>query len=48
LFAVLCLGESLSISGWIGGGLIVLAALWTTVYAQPRPAEYNDAGLANI
>jgi drug/metabolite transporter (DMT)-like permease len=31
LFAVLWLGESLSISGWVGGGLIVLAALWTTV-----------------
>lgn len=31
LFAVLWLGESLSITGWIGGGLIVLAALWTTV-----------------
>lgn len=30
LFAVLWLGESLSISGWIGGGFIVLAALWTT------------------
>lgn len=31
LFAVLWLGESLSVSGWIGGGLIVLVALWTTV-----------------
>jgi len=31
LFAVLWLGESLSVSGWIGGGLIVLAALWTTL-----------------
>lgn len=31
LFAVLWLGESLSVSGWMGGGLIVLAALWTTV-----------------
>ena len=31
LFAVFWLGESLSISGWVGGGLIVLAALWTTV-----------------
>ena len=31
LFAVLWLGESLSVSGWLGGGLIVLAALWTTV-----------------
>jgi drug/metabolite transporter (DMT)-like permease len=31
LFAVLWLGESLSVSGWVGGGLIVLAALWTTV-----------------
>lgn len=30
LFAVLWLGESLSVSGWLGGGLIVLAALWTT------------------
>ncbi len=31
LFAVLWLGESLSTSGWVGGGLIVLAALWTTL-----------------
>lgn len=31
LTAVLWLGESLSLSGWLGGGLIVLAALWTTV-----------------
>ena len=34
LFAVLWLGESLSISGWIGGGLIMLAALWTTIHAR--------------
>jgi len=31
LFAVLWLGESLSATGWLGGGLIVLAALWTTL-----------------
>ena len=31
LFAVLWLGEGLSVAGWFGGGLIVLAALWTTV-----------------
>jgi drug/metabolite transporter (DMT)-like permease len=31
LFAVLWLGEQLSLSGWLGGGLIVLAALWTTL-----------------
>jgi drug/metabolite transporter (DMT)-like permease len=31
LFAVLWLGESLSLVGWLGGGLIVLAALWTTL-----------------
>jgi drug/metabolite transporter (DMT)-like permease len=31
LFAVLWLGEGLSFAGWLGGGLIVLAALWTTV-----------------
>lgn len=31
LFAVLWLGEGLSATGWFGGGLIVLAALWTTV-----------------
>ena len=31
LFAVLWLGEGLSIAGWLGGGLIVLAALWTTL-----------------
>lgn len=48
LFAVLWLGESLSLSGWIGGGLIVFAALWTTVYAQPRPNGYDDASLAKI
>jgi drug/metabolite transporter (DMT)-like permease len=48
LFAVLWLGESLSLSGWIGGGLIVAAALWTTAYAQPRANGYDDAGLAKI
>jgi len=31
LFAVLWLGESLSVTGWLGGALIVLAALWTTL-----------------
>jgi len=31
LFAVLWLGESLSPMGWLGGTLIVLAALWTTL-----------------
>jgi len=31
LFAVLWLGESLSPMGWLGGALIVLAALWTTL-----------------
>ena len=31
LFAVLWLGEGLSAAGWFGGGLMVLAALWTTV-----------------
>jgi drug/metabolite transporter (DMT)-like permease len=35
LFAVLWLGESLSVSGWVGGGLIVLAAMWVA-------ARYND------
>ena len=30
LFAVLWLGESLSATGWLGGGLIVLAAWWTS------------------
>jgi drug/metabolite transporter (DMT)-like permease len=30
LFAVLWLGESLGVMGWVGGGLIVLAALWTS------------------
>lgn len=48
LFAVLWLGESLSVSGWIGGGLIVLAALWTTVHARPRPTGYDDASLTKI
>jgi drug/metabolite transporter (DMT)-like permease len=31
LFAVLWLGEGLSAVGWLGGALIVLAALWTTL-----------------
>ncbi|MDD2880678.1 MAG: DMT family transporter [Rhodoferax sp.] len=31
LFAVLWLNESLSVVGWIGGALIVLAATWTTL-----------------
>jgi drug/metabolite transporter (DMT)-like permease len=31
LFAVLWLGESLGLVAWVGGGLIVLAALWTSV-----------------
>ena len=31
LFAVLWLGESLSVMGWMGGGLMVLAALWTSL-----------------
>ncbi len=31
LFAVLWLGESLGVMGWVGGSLIVLAALWTSV-----------------
>jgi drug/metabolite transporter (DMT)-like permease len=31
LFAVLWLGEGLGVAGWFGGGLIVLAALWTTL-----------------
>lgn len=31
LFAVLWLGESLSVTGWVGGALMVLAALWTTL-----------------
>lgn len=31
LFAVFWLGESLSLTGWVGGALMVLAALWTTL-----------------
>jgi len=31
LFAVLWLGESLSVTAWLGGALIVLTALWTTL-----------------
>jgi drug/metabolite transporter (DMT)-like permease len=30
LFAVFWLGESLSLWGWLGGALIVVAALWLT------------------
>lgn len=30
LFAVVWLGESLSLTAWIGGALVVAAALWTT------------------
>ena len=37
LFAVFWLGEGLSAMGWLGGGLIVLAALWTT--ARPDAAR---------
>ncbi len=29
LFAVFWLGEQLSVTGWVGGALIVGAALWT-------------------
>lgn len=36
LFAVLCLGESLSPLAWVGGALIVLAAVWTS--RQPGSA----------
>lgn len=32
LFAVLWLGESLGVMGWVGGGLIVVAALWTSAW----------------
>ena len=35
LFAVWWLGESLSPMGWLGGALIVLAALWTTLRRSP-------------
>jgi len=40
LFAVSWLGERLSATGWLGGGLIVLAALWATLTpeAPSRPA----------
>ena len=31
LFAVLWLGESLGVTGWVGGGMIVLVALWTSL-----------------
>lgn len=31
LFAVLWLGESLNLLGWVGGALMVLAALWTSL-----------------
>ena len=31
LFAVLWLGESLGVMGWVGGGMIVLVALWTSL-----------------
>ena len=31
LFAVLWLGESLGTTAWLGGGLIIVAAMWTTI-----------------
>lgn len=34
LFAVLCLGEQLSLRAWIGGALIVAAALWTCLQKE--------------
>jgi drug/metabolite transporter (DMT)-like permease len=35
LFAVLWLGEQLTLSAWIGGALIVVAALWTCLRTEP-------------
>lgn len=45
LFAWLWLGERISLSGWIGGGLIVVASLAATVRWQ-RPAARPHAGVA--
>jgi drug/metabolite transporter (DMT)-like permease len=48
LFAVFWLGESLSLTGWIGGALIVAAALWTTLRrADPAPLRPAAAGWRN-
>lgn len=38
LFAVFWLGEQLSPTAWLGGALIVGAALWTMVRRSPTPA----------
>lgn len=38
LFAVWWLGEDIAVSGWIGGGLIILAALYSLIPRAPRPA----------
>lgn len=38
LFAVFWLGEGLGAMGWLGGGLIVLAALWTVARRQEARA----------
>lgn len=38
LFAVFWLGEQLSPTAWLGGALIVGAALWTMVRRSPKPA----------
>lgn len=43
LFAVLWLGEQLSLSAWMGGALIVVAALWTCLRTEPVPSTDQPA-----
>ncbi|TWG79011.1 threonine/homoserine efflux transporter RhtA [Cupriavidus gilardii J11] len=47
LFAWLWLGERISLSGWVGGGLIVVAALLATVRWQRAPAA-THAGVGQV
>ncbi|MDY0745613.1 DMT family transporter [Paucibacter sp. R3-3] len=48
LFAVLWLGERLSAIGWLGGGLIVLAALWATLRPEMGSQDGKDLSEAAL
>ena len=41
LFATLALGEGLSASGWLGGGLIVLAGFWAVLARDGAESRYR-------